>query len=50
MLDIRTEHVFAVTKLPLVDGHRDPFDHLLLAQAVAEGMTFVSQDPNTRHY
>jgi PIN domain nuclease of toxin-antitoxin system len=31
-------------KLPLPGEHRDPFDHLLLAQAAAEGAQFVTAD------
>jgi PIN domain nuclease of toxin-antitoxin system len=26
--------------------HRDPFDHLLIAQAIAEDATFISEDRN----
>ena len=39
-LDIRPAHLAALTALPA--HHRDPFDHLLLAQAQAEGLAFVS--------
>ncbi|MDR0446233.1 MAG: type II toxin-antitoxin system VapC family toxin [Oscillospiraceae bacterium] len=30
--------------------HRDPFDRLLVATAVAEGMTFISADENIPKY
>ena len=30
--------------------HRDLFDHLLIAQAIAEDATFISEDRNTRRY
>ena len=30
--------------------HRDPFDRLLIAQAIAERLTFVSQDPLIGRY
>jgi PIN domain nuclease of toxin-antitoxin system len=36
-------HAAAVEKLPHV--HRDPFDRLLAAQALAEGLPLVSSDP-----
>jgi PIN domain nuclease of toxin-antitoxin system len=39
---VTAEHVLAVAPLPL--HHRDPFDRLLLAQAVAEGLQVVSAD------
>ncbi|NNU69547.1 MULTISPECIES: type II toxin-antitoxin system VapC family toxin [Rhizobium] len=47
-LDIADSHLIALGKLPL--HHRDPFDHLLMAQAVAEGAHFVSEDQNVPLY
>ncbi|AFL51511.1 hypothetical protein USDA257_c29400 [Sinorhizobium fredii USDA 257] len=47
-LDITDAHLIALTALPL--HHRDPFDHLLMAQAMAEGAHFVSQDQNVALY
>lgn len=47
-LDITDAHLVALAALPL--HHRDPFDHLLMAQAVAEGTHFVSQDRNVALY
>jgi PIN domain nuclease of toxin-antitoxin system len=41
-------HAVAVEKMPF--HHRDPFDRLLVAQAVAEGMPLVSADPEFRAY
>jgi PIN domain nuclease of toxin-antitoxin system len=41
-LPIGTDHVAVLSKLPL--HHRDPFDRLLIAQAMAEGLTVVSRD------
>lgn len=42
VLDIRREHALGVVTLPF--HHRDPFDRLLVAQAVAEGLAIVSRD------
>lgn len=47
-LDITDAHLVALAALPL--HHRDPFDHLLMAQAVAEEACFVSQDQNVPLY
>ncbi|TKV70737.1 type II toxin-antitoxin system VapC family toxin [Rhizobium sp. AU243] len=47
-LDITDAHLIALATLPL--HHRDPFDHLLMAQAVAEEAHFVSQDQNVPLY
>jgi PIN domain nuclease of toxin-antitoxin system len=43
LLGIELEHVTPVTTLPF--HHRDPFDRLLVAQAMVEQMTIVSADP-----
>lgn len=42
-LPVSLDHAAAVERLP--DHHRDPFDRLLVAQAVVEGATLVSRDP-----
>jgi PIN domain nuclease of toxin-antitoxin system len=47
-LDIRPAHLAALAALPA--HHRDPFDHLLLAQAQAEGLAFVSADQHAPLY
>jgi PIN domain nuclease of toxin-antitoxin system len=36
--------------LPFFDDHRDPFDHLLIAQAMAENLAIVSDDRNFLRY
>ena len=43
LLGIELEHVTPVTTLPF--HHRDPFDRLLVAQAMVEQMPIVSADP-----
>lgn len=42
VLDVTTEHVMALAGLP--PHHRDPFDRLLIAQAIAEDHQIVSAD------
>ena len=42
LLGIEIEHTAAVSKLPF--HHRDPFDRLLIAQAMVEQMPIVSAD------
>ena len=41
-LAITSQHAVSVEGLP--DIHRDPFDRLLLAQALSEGITLVTAD------
>ena len=43
LLAVRPEHLYAVESLPW--HHRDPFDRLLLAQAIHEGMLVIGRDP-----
>ncbi|HEX8832305.1 MAG TPA: type II toxin-antitoxin system VapC family toxin [Longimicrobium sp.] len=42
LLPIQLRHTFAVSRLPL--HHRDPFDRLLVAQAISESIPVVSAD------
>ena len=42
-LDISFEHALAAGALPL--HHRDPFDRMLISQAVVEELTVVTRDP-----
>lgn len=49
-LDIGPGHLLALARLPSHPDHRDPFDHLLVAQAIAEGATFVSEDQHASRY
>ena len=42
ILPIEPKHTSLLTKLPL--HHKDPFDRLLAAQALVEGMAIVSAD------
>lgn len=41
-LPVSGEHAAAVSDLPWI--HRDPFDRILLAQAIVEGMTLLTAD------
>jgi PIN domain nuclease of toxin-antitoxin system len=41
-LPVQFDHAHTVTKLP--PHHKDPFDRLLIAQAVVEGMSVVTSD------
>jgi PIN domain nuclease of toxin-antitoxin system len=47
-LPIRMEHALYIRHLPAL--HRDPFDRILIAQAVCEGLTIVTSDPVFRRY
>ncbi|MGI8687570.1 MAG: type II toxin-antitoxin system VapC family toxin [Thermomicrobiales bacterium] len=49
LLDIAPNHALAVSILPLSD-HKDPFDRLIAAQAMIEGMPLVSRDTRLDQY
>jgi len=47
-LPVTAEHALAIEKLPLL--HKDPFDLLLIAQAITEGMRLVTADHHVSQY
>jgi PIN domain nuclease of toxin-antitoxin system len=48
LLPIDPSHLTILTDLPF--HHRDPFDRLIIAQAMAEGIPVLSGDPEFRKY
>jgi PIN domain nuclease of toxin-antitoxin system len=48
LLPIDVGHIGELYKLPLI--HRDPFDRMLIAQAISEGLTIVSPDTTMSRY
>ena len=47
-LPITSEHAVAIDGLPPV--HKDPFDRLLVAQSMVEGITLLTSDPLVAQY
>lgn len=47
-LPVRLRHCEALARLPA--HHRDPFDRMLVAQALVEGLTVVTRDPAFGRY
>jgi PIN domain nuclease of toxin-antitoxin system len=47
-IEINFEHCWAVKGLPFI--HRDPFDRMLIAQALVEKATIATRDPNFPPY
>ncbi len=48
LLPVAPAHLLALGPLP--QHHRDPWDHLLIAQAITEGAVFLSEDGRTSLY
>jgi PIN domain nuclease of toxin-antitoxin system len=48
LLSIALRHIQTLSRLP--NHHRDPFDRLLIAQAIDEGLTIVTADQTIAKY
>jgi len=48
LLPIELPHVYLLSDLP--HHHRDPFDRLLIAQALHEGMPLLTKDAKFHQY
>jgi PIN domain nuclease of toxin-antitoxin system len=48
LLSVTAEHAVTAGRLPR--HHDDPFDRMLIAQAVAEALTLVTRDPRFSSY
>ena len=49
-LPVSTLHAAQVAKLPLLSGHKDPFDRLLVAQSLTEPLVLLTADPKVVAY
>jgi PIN domain nuclease of toxin-antitoxin system len=47
-LPINSAHAIAVTNLPPI--HKDPFDRILIAQSLVEGITLLTSDATVARY
>ena len=48
ILSLELSHVFQLAKLPLF--HKDPFDRIMIAQAITENIPIISIDPYFQSY
>lgn len=48
VLPLEAPHVYAVYGLPML--HKDPFDRMLIVQAIAEGLVLVTKDEDIHRY
>lgn len=48
VLTVELDHVLQVESLPM--NHRDPFDRILIAQAIAEGWPIITSDRDFQKY
>lgn len=50
LLTVKPTHLKQLYGLVTPDTHKDPFDHLLISQAIVESLTMISADRNFHHY
>jgi PIN domain nuclease of toxin-antitoxin system len=48
IIQISYEHLLTLSKLPI--HHNDPFDRIIISQAIAENLTLVSKDKGFKKY
>ena len=48
LLPVTVQHILSLDKLPAY--HRDPFDRILVAQAISEELTFITHDSVIKQY
>jgi PIN domain nuclease of toxin-antitoxin system len=48
IIDITLEHLLSLSKLPNV--HSDPFDRLIISQALSENLTIITRDKIFKKY
>ncbi|GHT16035.1 twitching motility protein PilT [Bacteroidia bacterium] len=50
LLPIKPEHLDAYARLQATQGHNDPFDHIIISQAIAERIPLISSDHKFEDY
>ena len=50
ILPLKVSHIEKTLKLPLLSDHKDPFDRLILATSIVEGMPLISTDSRLRRH
>jgi PIN domain nuclease of toxin-antitoxin system len=49
-LPVKREHLVTYSKLSTLNEHNDPSDHVIISQAITEGITLISSDQKFEHY
>ncbi|MCL2101354.1 MAG: type II toxin-antitoxin system VapC family toxin [Fibromonadales bacterium] len=47
---VKKEHIHALGNLAMAKDHKDPADHIIIAQAIANKMALISSDQQFKHY
>lgn len=50
VLPILAQHIFEYQNIPIVEDHKDPFDKLIIATAMAEDLEIITADAKFIYY
>ena len=50
LLPLTVSHLETVESLPYQEKHRDPFDRLIISQAITENLILISSDTHFKNY
>ena len=49
-INIKNKHILELNNITSISEHNDPFDKILLAQAISENMLFITHDNKFKFY
>ena len=49
-LPLENRHILSYSQVPLYQNHKDPFDRILVAQAISENLPIITIDPKFKSY
>jgi tRNA(fMet)-specific endonuclease VapC len=50
IMPIKKEHLLTYARLNINEHHRDPSDHIIISQAITEGIPLISSDRKFHFY
>jgi PIN domain nuclease of toxin-antitoxin system len=50
ILPVKKEHLATYSGLSIVSDHNDPYDHVIISQAITEKITLISSDQKFEYY
>ena len=50
ILPVKKEHLAIYSVLSVMNDHNDPYDHVIISQAITEKITLISSDRKFEHY
>jgi PIN domain nuclease of toxin-antitoxin system len=48
VIDLKMDHILETRRLPLI--HKDPFDRMIIAQSIVEGIPLITSDQKIQQY